>query len=68
LKGLTQKIPADVQELHLYKLSIDPSDQEAKVNWRMQIVPMNLVEDVFDERFAIPSRKNLPSRMRDVPN
>ena len=53
LRGLTQNIPDEVKELHLFKLSIDPSDPTAKVNWRMQVVPMKLVEDVFDERFAI---------------
>ena len=53
LRGLTQNIPGEIKELHLFKLSIDPSDPTAKVNWRMQVVPMKLVEDVFDERFAI---------------
>lgn len=53
VKGFTQKIPIKVQELHLFKLSTNPSDPMAKVNYRMQVVPLDLVEDVFDERFAI---------------
>jgi hypothetical protein len=64
LRGLIQKISTDVQELHLFKSSIDPSDPRGKVDCRMQVVPTDLVEDVFDERFAIlfeegPNLKNV---------
>jgi hypothetical protein len=64
VKGLAQKIPIKVQELHLFKLSMDPSDPMGKVNCRMQVVPLDLVEGAFDERFAIlfdgePDPKNL---------
>lgn len=53
VKGFTQKIPRIVRELHLFKLSTEPSDLTGKANFRVQVVPLDLVQDVFDERFAI---------------
>jgi hypothetical protein len=53
VKGLTQKIPIKVSELHLFRLSTDSSDPIGKIDCRMQVVRLDLVEDVFDERFAI---------------
>jgi hypothetical protein len=53
IRGLIQKIPTEVAELHLFKLSMDPSDPLRKVGFRIQFLPLHLVDDVFDERFAI---------------
>lgn len=53
VRGLIQKIPAKMEELHVFKLSTDPSDPLGKVNLLTQAVPLDLINDVFDERFAV---------------
>lgn len=54
LKGLIEKIPSNLDELHLYRLAKNSADHSPeKIGLRMQVVPLDLIRDVFDERFAI---------------
>lgn len=54
ISSLLQKISSDFGELHLYKLtSHSPDPVSGKVSMELQVIRTDLINDVFDEKFAI---------------
>jgi len=54
LRDLLQNIANDYNELHLFKLTSHSDDSPAsRATMKMQVVRLDLMNDVFDARFAI---------------